>query len=405
MNTTNSSEKFAVRILKVLGCAAIIAMFLMACSDVSAGNATGDNQPQSVSLDDNNGKAVINADVLSSNNDTTDTKDRLEVHFIDVGQGDATLIKCDGHSLLIDAGDNYKGTTVQLYLKKQNVSKLDAVIWTHPDADHIGGADVITTKFEIGTVYMTSVKSDTKTYEELVNAIKAKGYRTTVPVTGSSFELGSAKVTFLGPVNAYDSDNNNSIVCMVQYGDTKFLFTGDAEEEAENDLVDKYKDLSADVYKVGHHGSKTASTEKLLDLVNPTYAVISCGEGNSYGHPNAKVLNSLRTRKITVFRTDEQGSIIATSDGTNITWNTAPSDSWKAGEPTQNSETNKAAESSVSTATGNYIGNRNNQKLHKSSCSTLPAPKNQVQFDSLDEAQNAGYTKDNQCKRCYPYGK
>ncbi len=281
------------------------------------------------------------------------TGDSMEVHFIDVGQGDATLVKCGEHALLIDAGDNTKGTAVQLYLEKQQVFDLDAVIWTHPDADHIGGADVITTKFDIGTVYMPDRETDTKTYRELLDALAYRGYQPTVPALGDSFLLGEATVTFLGPLQAYEDDNNNSIVCKITFGNTCFLFAGDAEEEAEQDLVayaegkksepnDSLKvqnakeasavTLQADVYKVSHHGSKTSSTEAFLKAVKPTYAVISCAEGNDYWHPHGGTLNRLRKAGVKLYRTDEQGSIIATSDGNEITWNCAPSETWKAGE-------------------------------------------------------------------------
>lgn len=347
----------------------------------------------------------------------------LSVHFIDVGQGDATLLVCDGHALLIDAGNNNRGTAVQLYLKKQNVKSLDAVIWTHPDADHIGGADVITTKFDIGTTYMTSVSSDTKTYQDLIDAIDYRGYEITAPKVGESFSLGDAKVMFLGPTRTYSDDNDNSIACMVTYGDTKFLFTGDAEEDAEADLVSYAKkhrmDLSADVYKAGHHGSRTASSEKLMNAVEPTYAVISCKEGNSYGHPHAEVMNRLRSMDVQVYRTDEQGSLIATSDGTEITWNAAPSETWQAGEPTGGSAssasgkntaykktTAKASASTSGTVTGTaaYVGNTRNAKLHKASCSKLPNANNQRLFDTLDDAKAAGYTQEKQCQSCKPYG-
>lgn len=260
----------------------------------------------------------------------------MEVHFIDVGQGDSTLIKCDDQAMLIDAGDDSKGTAIQNYLQKQGVTKLDYIILTHPDADHIGGAPVIITKFDIDTVFMFNYEKDNKTYMKLIQALDNKLLKWTTPKVGETYSLGNASFTVIAPNGEYSDPNNSSVGIILKNGENSFLFTGDAEEEAESDIVDNGIDISADVYQVGHHGSKTASSEKLLAAVLPEYAVISCAEGNEYGHPHSKTLNILRAMGVKVFRTDEQGSIIATSDGTNITWNCAPSETWQAGEATKN---------------------------------------------------------------------
>lgn len=246
----------------------------------------------------------------------------LEVHFIDVGQGDCTLIKYGEHAMLIDAGGNNKGTAVQLYLTKQGVEKLDYIIGTHPDADHIGGLDVIITKFDCETIMMPEIEKDTKTYKEVIDAMKYKNYVNSPPFAGTVFPLGKAEFTVVAPVNyGYgDNTNNYSIGILLEYGETGFLFTGDAESAAEADMLTEGIDLSADVFKVAHHGSISSNTEEFLDAVDPSFAVISCGEGNSYGHPHAEVLSNLENRDITVFRTDMQGTVIALSDGKKITW-------------------------------------------------------------------------------------
>lgn len=257
-----------------------------------------------------------------------------EIHYIDVGQGDSALIRSGGHTMLIDCGQNDKGTALQLYLKKQGVERLDYLVLTHPDADHIGGADVIITKFEIDTVFMSDFKKDNKTYREVIDALEAKRLPWSVPQPGEVYPLGEAQFTILAPNREYSDPNNASIALLFQNGDNTFLFTGDAEEEAENDILANGLPVKADVYKAGHHGSDTASSEAFLEAVSPEYAVISCGEGNSYGHPHAEVLNRLRAMGVRVFRTDEQGSIIAWSDGNEITWNCAPSETWQSGERT-----------------------------------------------------------------------
>lgn len=342
--------------------------------------------------------------------------------------------------MLIDTGDSDQGTKIQLYLTKQGVENLDYLVLTHPDADHIGGAPVIITKFGIGQLFLSNYEKDNKTTQKVRDAMQYKGLTASDCQVGDTYTLGNASFTILAPVKEYADSNNASIVIMVQNGNNRFLFTGDCEAEAEADLIASGADLSADVYLAGHHGSDTASSQAFMDAVSPSYAVISCGEGNSYGHPHAEVLNRFRSMGIQVFRTDEQGSVIAESDGTGITWNCAPSETWQTGERTknaqtgaENAETQPANETPIQetdtaavqdkpatqqsdavtlpaqeqrpvvadeTPAGNYIGNRNNGKLHKSSCSYLPDPQNQVPFTTREEAVAAGY--DDPCKRCNP---
>ena len=276
---------------------------------------------------------------ISGNGDKTAGKiskngSGMEVHFIDVGQGDSTLIKAGDHAMLIDAGDNSEGTAVQSYLNSQNVEKLDYVIGTHPDADHIGGLDVIIYKFNCKKVFMPDVTSNTKTYDDVMQALKSKNQKSQAPKLGKTYSLGDATFTIVAPIKEYGDETNNwSIGIVLQYGENRFLFTGDAAKQAEDDMLDAGEDISADVYKASHHGSKTGSSEDFLDKVNPAYAVISCGEGNKYGHPSAQTLNNFRSRGIKTFRTDNQGTIVAYSDGSNITWNASPDTTWTPGEP------------------------------------------------------------------------
>lgn len=344
---------------------------------------------------------------------------QMQVHFIDVGQGDATLIACDGHFMLIDAGNNDKGTAVQSYLMSQGVQKLDYVIGTHPDADHIGGLDVVIYKFDCDTIIMPNVANDTRTYDDVVQAMKSKGYQTTYPAVGETYTLGGAAFTIVAPNADYGNDMNDwSVGVLVQNGNNRFLFTGDAEEKAEEDILNNGIDISADVYVAAHHGSKTATSQAFLDKVSPAYVVISAGEGNQYGHPHAEVLNRLRAAGISVFRTDEQGTIVATSDGTNITWNCSPSESWKAGEPTGSSNStanNSTADSTTSSGSsdagiaagtaGSSSGDSSSvmvhitdtgSKYHSAGCSYLKKSDHEV---TLSEAKNMGLTP---CSRCNP---
>lgn len=305
----------------------------------------------------------------------------MEVHFIDVGQGDATLIKAGDHAMLIDAGDNSEGTAVQSYLNSQGIEKLDYVIGTHPDADHIGGLDVVVYKFDCKKIFMPGVTSDTKTYDDVMQALKSKNQKAQAPKPGETYTLGDASFTVISPVKGYGDETNNwSIGMVLQYGENRFLFTGDAEKEAEEDMLAKGEDISADVYKASHHGSKTGSCDDFLDKVHPSYAVISCGEGNKYGHPSAQTLTNFRSRGIKTFRTDNQGTIVAYSDGKNITWNASPDTTWTPGEPkgsssnwnssSKNISKGKSGDSSKNTSKTqvSYVINEDTGKFHLPSC-------------------------------------
>ena len=349
----------------------------------------------------------------------------LTVHFIDVGQGDCTLIICGDDAMLIDAGDNNQGTRIQNYIQHEGISKLKYVVCTHPDADHIGGMDVILYKFDCETIFMTDEEKDTITYRDVIDTIENKIYKKTLPVVGEQYRLGDAEFTILAPSQMREDSNNNSIVLMLSHGNNTFLFTGDAEEDEESDIVKLDLPAGIDVYKTGHHGSKSSSSEELLNAITPKYAVISCGEGNKYGHPHAQTLNNFRMMGIQVFRTDEQGTIIASSNGEEITWNCSPSTSWIAGEPigtqeesskpepeseaAQQTETQAAidvppvvAEETNPPAPVTYICNTNTKKFHYPTCSSVDQMKetNKLEVNlSRDEVIAQGYVP---CKRCNP---
>lgn len=315
----------------------------------------------------------------------------LQVHYIDVGQGDATLLVCDGHAMLIDAGNNDKGTAVQSYLMSQNITFLDYVIGTHPDADHIGGLDVVITKFDCGTIFLTDEEKDTNTYRDVVDAINYRGYTKTVPNVGDAYVLGDACFTIIGPTELGMDSNGNSIAIVLQHGENRFYFEGDAEETEEETILATGIDISANVYKAGHHGSKTSTSDALLESVAPQYAVISVGEGNKYGHPDAETLNKLRAKGIQVFRTDEQGTIVATSDGNTISWNCSSSETWQSGE-VSGSSLDDAADVATETV---HITNTG-EKYHAAGCRYLKDSDIEI---PLSEAKNRGYTP---CSQCNP---
>lgn len=383
---------------KYLSILLILCMCLTACTTTNQATSTSEKSQS----DTTSGEAVQSGqeEKAAKASDTSKPEGTLEVHYIDVGQGDATLIKCGSHAMLIDGGNNNKGTTVQLYLKKQGVESLDYVIGTHPDADHIGGLDVIVYKYNCDTVIMPDYEKDTKTYQELVDVIHDKNMKITYPVVGEQYALGEAKFTIIAPnSNSYGGNANDySVAILLEYGKNRFLFTGDAEEASEAEMLTNGIDISADVYKVAHHGSRSASTQEFLNAVHPKYAVISCGEGNSYGHPHAEVLNRLRSMGVEVFRTDEQGSIIASSDGENITWNCSATDSWQSGEQTESDRENADNVTEQTT----YVLNTNTKKFHRETCGNVSQIKEEnfqkVQM-SREELEQSGYSP---CKNCNP---
>lgn len=221
--------------------------------------------------------------------------------------------------MLIDAGKNEKGTTVVEYLKNEGVDKLDVLVGTHPDSDHIGGLDDVLEQIPAETVYLPKATKETKTYQEVEEALRQLDKEAQMPEIGKEYTYDqNVMIRFLGPQKDYTDANDNSLVVQLAYGKNRFLFMGDAEEEAEKDILEKQYDLECDVLKVGHHGSYTATSDDFLQASNPVYAVISCGKDNSYGHPHAEVISKLEEDDVQIYRTDTMGTIQAVSDGENV---------------------------------------------------------------------------------------
>lgn len=267
----------------------------------------------------------------------------LEIHFIDVGQGDCSLIMWEGASMLIDCGERDYAETVKKYLKKQGVKKLDYIIATHPHSDHIGGMGDIISEFEVGKVIAPRVSEDmtptTKTYERFLQALKDKSLKLTAAKPDTTYTLSSTAVSaaeksppkfeVLAPVKVYDDLNNYSVVIKLTYGTTSYLFTGDAEKEAELDILENGADVDADVLKVGHHGSSTSSCDEFYEAVSPEICVIQCGEGNSYGHPHKETIDTINSSGAKVYRNDTDGTVIVYSDGDEIFVKTSKENSTK----------------------------------------------------------------------------
>ncbi len=243
----------------------------------------------------------------------------LRVYFLDVGQGDSTLIQTPaGENILIDAGNNDKGDEVVDYLNHLGVETIDIMIATHPDADHIGGLDTVLEAFKVKAVYAPKVSHTTNTYKDFLTAVKNEKLQIKTAKAGVELKLQDVNAVFVAPVGEYNDLNEWSAVLRLTYKDTVFLFTGDAEGKSEKDMLASRANLAADVLKVGHHGASTSSSKAFLDQVSPAYAVISAAYGNSYGHPTQETLDRLDDIDAAVYRTDLQGTITAVSDGKKI---------------------------------------------------------------------------------------
>ncbi|WP_066644293.1 ComEC/Rec2 family competence protein [Christensenella timonensis] len=250
----------------------------------------------------------------------------LLLYVIDTGNSDSMVLRTpDGHAILVDAADNDDRQRILDTLKALGIEKLDAAVATHPDADHIGSMDDVLLNIPVATFYRTSKTAKTKTYDNMVDAAEQKQIPVTYVTAGDTFSIGGLSLKVLNPQDKkYDDTNNSSIVLLVEYGETSFLLSGDAEEEAIADMLGEFApDMDIDVLKIGHHGSHNATTEELLDATTPNLAIITCGEDNDYGHPHKETLDLLGEDNITTLRTDEKGDIAIFSDGTDITYKTA----------------------------------------------------------------------------------
>lgn len=255
--------------------------------------------------------------------ETAGTQAAFQVHYIDVGQGDCSLIICDGETLLIDAGENGHETQVINYLRSQGINKLDYIIVTHQHSDHIGGMPEVIEEFDANNIIMPRLTKEqtptNSTYKAFLKAVQASSAKVISSKVGASYNLGNATFEIFGPVtNDAEDINSMSVITKVTYGENTFMFTGDAEFYEEKEVVETGADLDCDVLKVGHHGSYTSSGKDFLNAVTPEICIISCGEDNDYGHPHDKALKRIKKHTNEIYRTDICGSIVLESDGKNL---------------------------------------------------------------------------------------
>lgn len=389
----------------------LLLTFFLLLASASVLSNSGHTAPNITSIQATEHTASVSQSAKSSSGEQ---KELLTVTFLDVGQGDAAVLQCGGQTMMIDGGKAKASSYIYSWLKKNQISYLDVMVATHTDADHIGGLSGALNYAKVGTAYCPVTSGTTKTFQSFVKYLKKQGKSITVPEAGDEFSLGGAQVRILGPTDPQAEGNNSSIVLKVTFGDTSFLFTGDAEREEEQELLKSGYDLESTVLKVGHHGSDTSTSYLFLRTVNPQYAVISVGADNTYGHPTEAVLSRLRDADVKTCRTDLQGTITAVSDGKKVTFQTERNADINtlgnagSGQKDETGQKNKAVSSagkaaaSDSSAEKTYVLNTNTHKFHDPDCSSVSQMKEKnkrIVTESRDQIIADGYDP---CGRCHP---
>ena len=274
----------------------------------------------------------------------------MAVHFIDVGQGLAILVQSGGENLLYDGGNRAHADEVVQYLKNQQVDTIDYMISSHYDEDHLGGLVKCLDNFEVEHVLGSDYVHTSELFNTFMNTATAHAIIVEYPSVGDTYEFGTGSFTVMAPDGISQNSNDNSVVIRLVNGNNSFMFMGDAEETSEQDMISTGMNLDCDVLSLGHHGSASSTTWDLLEASTPSWVVISCGQDNSYGHPSAETMGKLKDMDIPVFRTDDQGTIIALSDGNAISWNQEPCNDYASGSEKKGSD-------SSSSQTAEYSGN------------------------------------------------
>lgn len=332
----------------------------------------------------------------------------FEIWFLDVGQGDAACVLCDGEAMLIDGGDRGSSRMMYSFLESHGITHLKAIVATHADADHVGGLAGALEYAPAEQVYCTQTEGNTKAFENFNKQLHKREASITIPSPGDGFMLGNASVTILYPEAGALLSDNTSLVVRIRYGDTSFLFMGDCEIDDEDALLASGAELKSDVLKVAHHGSVNSTGQRLLECVSPAFAVISVGKNNGYGHPSEPVLHALKERGTVLFRTDLNGTIHLRSDGSHIVFDAeknegadpyAAEGTISRALPTEEPDPTPTEEPE---AVITYVANKNTMKFHYPYCSSVPTIHEDNRWDftgTREELIEMGYVP---CKKCNP---
>lgn len=351
---------------------------------------------------------------ISTGNANVDASTKLKVHFVDVGQGDAILIQSGKNYSLIDTGTESNYPKLKAYLKKVGVKKISSLVLTHPDADHIGGADLLMEDYRVNSVYMTSKSSKTMEYREVLAAIDDYNVGALEYVKkGDKIPFGKLRGKVLSADSSASDTNDSSIVILLKNNKNSFLFTGDASAKLENKLTDEYN-VDVDVLKISHHGSSYSSAALFLKETSPALSIISVGRDNNYGHPDKYALKRINLYSNKTYRTDKNGTVVVTSDGKKIratvrgkskNISTSPKKASTSNGINSNSsqtsissttavENPETTSSSVATSTYVYITNTGS-KYHNAGCRYLGSSKISI---NESDAKSRGYTP---CSVCH----
>lgn len=363
-------------------------------SDLTASSLPSSDQPQSSGKLPQN-QSSSETSILPAKTNTETSESGLWIRFLDVGQADSALVMCGGKYMLIDGGNVADSSFIYSCLKAEGVQTLDYIVCTHGHEDHVGGLSGALNACGVKTVLSSCSSYDSDVFRDFVKYVEKVAAQITIPTVGSEYTLGDANFTILSLSKCYENENNNSIVLRLTYGETSFLFMGDAEREAELDILDGGFALVSTLIKIGHHGSESSTSYVFLREAMPQYAVISVGKNNSYAHPDEAVLSRLRDADVTVYRTDQSGDILVKSDGKTLTVTSVKS----AVSPVASSASSSSETTVVNAGQDVFIGNKNTKKVHLPSCAYLPDEQNRVYFQTYQEVVAAGYSP---CQKCHP---